>query len=205
MDTQNLGPLTTILAYAANLGGAAVALRLIFFGRAVFDPNVEMSRVLTRAAGVLIMVGLAIAFVTTRQSANILLLSLAAIVFGGALLVFLLRDLGLRTRLTVTCPGDPKKAKGTISGYELTDWAKRMLAGDEKTLSQSRVPSLTIAPTSAEDLFCKAGKKSGEVWTKDSISKAHQDVSLAFIVWIAAACLAISCSAILIEKAVALA
>ena len=149
------------------------------------------------------MVGVAIAFVTTRRTASILLLSLAAVLFGVALMVALLRDLRLRALLTVRCAGESKKSKGYIRGYDLTGWAQRMLAGDAATLAQSRVPSLKVTPKSADELFCKSGKDLKAVWTPESVAKAHQDVALPFIVWIAAGCMAISCAAILLEKAVA--
>lgn len=193
MQGVDYGQFAPWVAVAGSLAAAVGAFRMIAFGRGVFDPKVELAPVLTRAAGIVVMIGAAIAFFSTRGSIALFPIAGWAIGAGVLLVIALLADLALRTGLTVRCE-NPKAT--VIGGFALTPRAKGILAGDTKFV----VPGQTI-PGSVSELFCHSPRKPDQVWEPASIALAHAAIALSFVLWIAAGVFGVAAASIVAEKA----
>ncbi len=193
MQLADYGQFAPWVAIAGSLAAAVGAFRMLAFGRGVFDPKVELAPVLTRAAGVVVMIGAAIAYFTTRGDTALFPIAGWAIGAGVLLVVALLVDLGLRTGLTVHCKNPDATV---IGGLALTARAKGMLAGDTKFIVPGQPP-----PASVSELYCLSGRKADQVWEPGSIALAHAAVALFFVLWTAAGVFGVAAASIVAEKA----
>lgn len=194
---NDYGPLATIVAYAGNLGAAAVAMRVAWTGKATkWEPEIpELAKAPTRVAGLLALLAIAVLFVRTRTGDDFDWLLWLMGWAGGITLLAFLAYLFLVMTLVFTCDDNGPK---TVRGYWLTPTAKKVLAGDSDHLLPGQPP-----PHNDKEFFCGSGRSADRVWPDSARALAHISLVLAYILFIAPGTIAVSSASIAMEKALA--
>ena len=191
------GPLATFVAYAGNLGAAAIAVRVAWTGKATkWEPEIrDLPKAPTRMASLFAIVAIAVLFTLTRARTDFeWLLWLAGLTAGVALLGFLSYVFLLMTHV-FTCGEDDRKF---VRGFWLTAVAKDILAGNSEHLLPGQPP-----PHNDKELFCGSGRIADRVWPDPSRALAQISLILAYILFIVPGTIAVSGASIAIEKALA--
>jgi hypothetical protein len=207
MDQGKYGPLALIVALAGNLGAAAVALRIAFAGKLIWEPKVQnFNKAPTRIVNVFVIIGIAIMFFATRSQPGMFPTAYWAIGFGIVLFVFFLADVALRTKVIVTCENTDISI---IGGFWLTRRAREILRGEQAAydrgdlLIDPETGKKQEPPTSVTDFFCNGGRNVELTWTAASRVLANVTSVFVYCIWLAGACLAVAASSIVLEKAIA--
>jgi hypothetical protein len=205
MDSQQYGPLALIVALAGNLGAAAVAFRMAFSGKLIWEPKVsEFSLAPTRIVNVFVIVGIATMFFGSRGS-GLGTVGYWAIALGLITFIFFLLDVLVRSIVIVRCG---EETVGVIGGFWLTKRAREILGGEPAAFERG---DLTInpatgqkqkPPTSISDFFCNNGRNIELTWSRGSHALASVTLVFVYCTWLASAMLGVGAASIVLEKAI---
>jgi hypothetical protein len=202
------GPLAETVILGSNLVAAVAALRLAALGRGLWEPDVEgFNRAPVRLAGVVAIVGIAVAFATSRKKPPIeawIPWTIGCVVVA---LVFFLADIFARQWLMVKCPG---MQKATFTGLWLQPRAQHILNGDEqarigKDLAEAPPGDPpTKPPASANALYCSFAtpRDKTRIWPPTSTAAAVILTVFVYCVWNALATISVGVAATLVALAV---
>jgi hypothetical protein len=191
---SDFGPLAQVVAYAGYISAAALALRVAWAGKVLWEPDIQdLAKAPARLAGVVSGVAIVLLFALSRTSPEWRWLVPYSLTFCGVGLLGLLGYIILLAAYTVQCEGD---AERTVAGFWLTEVARQILAGTSDHLLPGQKP-----PQSVSDLYCGTGKKPDRVWPPIAQGMAKATLVLIYIFFISPTTLAIATGALILEKA----
>jgi hypothetical protein len=202
---EKYGPLGYLVLYASNLAAAVWAIRTAALGKALWEPKVrDFPRPPVRIAGIIAIILVAIIFAVSRKDNNIYVWIPGSIGCGTALSISFLGDVFLRTLLIVRC--NPNET-GIFAGIWVTKRARAILKGLPEAYQMRDLdpgPPPQAPPASAKALYCSfaAPRIPSRVWPDASISTATASVVGNYILWNAAATVAVALASTLVAIAV---
>ena len=206
--SDKYGPLSGTVLLGLNLAAAVAALRLATLGRGLWEPQVEgFARAPVRVAGIIAIVGVAIAFATGRKSPSIDVWIPWTIGCGAVTLLFFLIDLFGRQFLLVKCPGMRKPFYG---GLWLTERARDILRGSERAIERGDLAAAPPGnppvqpPPSARALYCSfaSPRDRTRVWSEKSMAASVMLSVFVYCMWNAFATVTVATAATLIALSV---
>lgn len=190
----DFGPLAPLVAYAGYMTAAALAVRVAWAGKLLWEPDIrDLAKAPARVAGVISAVSIVLLFALSRSPTDWKWLIPYAIGFGGVAIVGLLGYIILLAAFTVQCTGETER---TVAGLWLTPAAKQILSGNSSNLLPGQTP-----PGSIRELYCGSGKDPDRIWPPVAQGLAKALLVLVYIAFIAPATLSIATGALILEKA----
>jgi hypothetical protein len=193
MELSNFGPLAQIVAFAGYMTAAALAIRVAWAGKLVWEPDIrDLAKAPARVAGVLSAVIVVLLFAYSRSSDHWEWLVGYTIAFVVVGISGLLAYIFLLAAFTIQCTGDNDRV---VAGFWLTRTANEILSGKSKHLLRGQPP-----PGSVRELFCGSGKEPDRVWPPAAQGLAKVCLVVTYIVFISSTTLSIAAGAIILEK-----
>jgi hypothetical protein len=204
MQIEDYGPLAFIVTFAGFLIAVVTALRALWAGKFLWDPELgQMERAAVKVAGLGTAVGLALAFASFYGDLrNPLLIKWMIGVGIMAVLLFLL-DLGLRQMLFIQCEPNGKRI---VRGFRLNPRARDLLQGKPIAIARGDLAEFDQPPPSARVLYCSLPphlRDPDRVWSHSSQVAAVVAIIAVYVLWSGLATNGLALAAMLISGAVA--
>jgi hypothetical protein len=189
----DFGPLAPVVAYAGYITAAALAVRVAWAGKILWEPDIrDLAKAPARFAGVVSAIAMVLLFAFSRSSPEWGWLVPYSLVFCGLGLFNLLLYIVLLSAYTVQCEDEKER---TVAGLWLTSAASQILKGNSNHLLQGQPPPDTI-----RDLYCGTGKVPDRIWPPVAQGLAKAALIVVYIGFIAPSTLAIATGALILER-----
>jgi hypothetical protein len=177
------GPLAFIVTFAGFLIAAAAALRALWAGKFLWDPDLgHLERSAVKMAGLITAIGLAVAFASFYGDIKSPRLVSWTIGVGAAALVFFLVDVALRQWLFVQCTPTSKRI---VRGFRTNERTRDLLRDKPMARIRGDIGEGDQPPPSARAFFCSLPdiRDPDVVWTHSSQVAAIVSIILTYVLW----------------------
>jgi outer membrane protein OmpA-like peptidoglycan-associated protein len=171
---DQLGPLAPVVTGAGQIITVALALGALAFGRSFWAPPSELSNFPVRIGGLISGVGIVALFVWSKNEGTPLWFLGVA---GIGVLIGAAGALVYNHCRSVLCFRCPNRNELYIMGLDLTENAKRVLAGQGKGKFRPRGGP----PANAIQYFCNTDTTADPVWTRESRARAESRLHLRYL------------------------